>query len=46
MDGIIYILNQTGMALAQAQAEISRLNAELAKARNETGEKSQSGPLA
>lgn len=28
MDGIVYILNQTGMALAQAQAEIARLNAE------------------
>jgi uncharacterized small protein (DUF1192 family) len=34
MDGIIYILNQTGMALAQAQAEIARLNAELTQLKN------------
>lgn len=31
MDGIVYILNQTGMALAQATAEIARLNAEIAR---------------
>lgn len=27
MDGILYLLNQAGMALAQANAEIERLNA-------------------
>jgi hypothetical protein len=34
MDGIVYILNQTGMALAQAQTEIVRLNAEIAQLKN------------
>jgi hypothetical protein len=31
MDGIICILNQTRMALAQGQAEITQLNAEIAQ---------------
>lgn len=38
MDGILFILNQTGLALAQAQAEIERLNAELAKRSEPSGE--------
>lgn len=32
MDGIVFILNQTGMALAQAQAEIAKLREQLAQA--------------
>jgi hypothetical protein len=31
MDGIIYLLNQAGIALSQANREIARLNAELSK---------------
>jgi len=43
MDGIVYILNQTGMALAQAQAEIARLNAEIVRLKNREGDTAQSG---
>lgn len=38
MDGIIFILNQTGLALAQAQTEIVRLNAELARLQGDQSE--------
>jgi hypothetical protein len=31
MEGIIYLLNQAGIALAQANAEITELRAEVAR---------------
>jgi hypothetical protein len=33
MDGILFILNQTGLALADAEAVIARLRKELAEAK-------------
>lgn len=33
MDGIVYLLNQAGIALAQAEAQIQQLTKELEEAR-------------
>lgn len=45
MDGTTCILNHTGMALAQATAEIARLNAEVARLENGKAQGSPSGLL-
>lgn len=36
IDGLVFLLNQAGLALAQANAEIDRLRAELAAATTST----------
>lgn len=38
MDGIIYLLNQAGVALAQANAEISALREEIARLQQKPSE--------